>query len=771
MLVRYIQCVIKEDGVCMRRGISIYAATMIAAILIGYTIFESKKYIEGALLLALLIVLNFLLYKYEMICAKRLLISFLFIIIGLLIYANSFISFERDNEFFYEGIDKYQGKITEITEIEEDVYKIKIKPKGYNYVLGYKYGHIEDKYQLIGCNCRVIGKVSMPSSSRNPMCFDYRLYLKSINVTRLQNIKSIEVLDDASNIYELKRKILIKRDEFIELYDDNPLVKGILFGDKTGLDDDIYQEFRINGIAHILAVSGLHIGILYGIFILIISGSRKKVYGILFIAILLTYGTMTMFSPSCTRAISIIIISLFAYYFNYRFDMMIALSFLVIIFTLMNPYILFNIGFKMSFIAVIGICFYSRIINKYLGSFIGTIISAQLAIIPIIIYEFNYETMTAIIANIVIMPIVSVLVPILIVHLTEFVLLGFDLDFIVKIVSMISDLLLDINEYLGKLEFLSRDIIGIGLSLIILYYILSFMLSSEFFIVIKSRKSYKLLLSLITVALISCALISSITKNEFLDDEVILIDVGQGDGIHIRTDKKNVLIDGGGHYKKNIGATVLKPYFLKNRVSKIDLAIPTHLHMDHFKGMSELYQVFSINKVMIYKMYEETETCIDDIEYIEAGNKISIDDNVYIETLWPILTDNVYFDLKDENTVNMVMKLNYYGKTILITGDLLSAGEKAMVDYYKGTDTLKCDVLKVCHHGSNSSSTDEFLDAVDPSIAIIQVGKNNYGHPSDVVIEKLFKRDIMVFRNDEDGAIGLDIKEDEIIVDKMIKKE
>lgn len=771
MLVRYIQCVIKEDGVCMRRGISIYAATMIAAILIGYTIFESKKYIEGALLLALLIVLNFLLYKYEMICAKRLLISFLFIIIGLLIYANSFISFERDNEFFYEGIDKYQGKITEITEIEEDVYKIKIKPKGYNYVLGYKYGHIEDKYQLIGCNCRVIGKVSMPSSSRNPMCFDYRLYLKSINVTRLQNIKSIEVLDDASNIYELKRKILIKRDEFIELYDDNPLVKGILFGDKTGLDDDIYQEFRINGIAHILAVSGLHIGILYGIFILIISGSRKKVYGILFIAILLTYGTMTMFSPSCTRAISIIIISLFAYYFNYRFDMMIALSFLVIIFTLMNPYILFNIGFKMSFIAVIGICFYSRIINKYLGSFIGTIISAQLAIIPIIIYEFNYETMTAIIANIVIMPIVSVLVPILIVHLTEFVLLGFDLDFIVKIVSMISDLLLDINEYLGKLEFLSRDIIGIGLSLIILYYILSFMLSSEFFIVIKSRKSYKLLLSLITVALISCALISSITKNEFLDDEVILIDVGQGDGIHIRTDNKNVLIDGGGHYKKNIGATVLKPYFLKNRVSKIDLAIPTHLHMDHFKGMSELYQVFSINKVMIYKMYEETETCIDDIEYIEAGNKISIDDNVYIETLWPILTDNVYFDLKDENTVNMVMKLNYYGKTILITGDLLSAGEKAMVDYYKGTDTLKCDVLKVCHHGSNSSSTDEFLDAVDPSIAIIQVGKNNYGHPSDVVIEKLFKRDIMVFRNDEDGAIGLDIKEDEIIVDKMIKKE
>ncbi|NLY82556.1 MAG: DNA internalization-related competence protein ComEC/Rec2 [Clostridiales bacterium] len=755
----------------MRRGISIYAATMIAAILIGYTIFESKKYIEGALLLALLIVLNFLLYKYEMICAKRLLISFLFIIIGLLIYANSFISFERDNEFFYEGIDKYQGKITEITEIEEDVYKIKIKPKGYNYVLGYKYGHIEDKYQLIGCNCRVIGKVSMPSSSRNPMCFDYRLYLKSINVTRLQNIKSIEVLDDASNIYELKRKILIKRDEFIELYDDNPLVKGILFGDKTGLDDDIYQEFRINGIAHILAVSGLHIGILYGIFILIISGSRKKVYGILFIAILLTYGTMTMFSPSCTRAISIIIISLFAYYFNYRFDMMIALSFLVIIFTLMNPYILFNIGFKMSFIAVIGICFYSRIINKYLGSFIGTIISAQLAIIPIIIYEFNYETMTAIIANIVIMPIVSVLVPILIVHLTEFVLLGFDLDFIVKIVSMISDLLLDINEYLGKLEFLSRDIIGIGLSLIILYYILSFMLSSEFFIVIKSRKSYKLLLSLITVALISCALISSITKNEFLDDEVILIDVGQGDGIHIRTDKKNVLIDGGGHYKKNIGATVLKPYFLKNRVSKIDLAIPTHLHMDHFKGMSELYKVFSINKVMIYKMYEETETCIDDIEYIEAGNKISIDDNVYIETLWPILTDNIYFDLKDENTVNMVMKLNYYGKTILITGDLLSAGEKAMVDYYKGTDTLKCDVLKVCHHGSNSSSTDEFLDAVDPSIAIIQVGKNNYGHPSDVVIEKLFKRDIMVFRNDEDGAIGLDIKEDEIIVDKMIKKE
>lgn len=756
---------------CMRRGISIYAATMVAAVLILYIILEKGKLIEGILLILLLVATLFILYKFKMTSKKHLMISCLFIVVGILIYTNSLASYKNDKAFFYDGMDSYEGKVTEVCEIEEDVYKIKIKPKDNNYVLGYKYGHIEDKYDLIGCKCKIIGEVTLPSSSRNPMCFNYRLYLKSINVSRVQSIKSIVVIDDAKTIYKIKRKILIKRDQFIELYNNNPLVKAILFGDKTGLNDDLYEEFKINGVAHVLAVSGLHIGILYGIFLLLIAGSRKKIYGIVFIAILMIYGTMTMFSPSCTRAISIILVSLFAYYYNYRFDMMTALSLLVIMFTVINPYILFNIGFKMSFLAVIGICFYSRILNRYFGSFIGTIVSAQLAMIPIIIYEFNYETLTAIISNIVIVPIISILVPILILHLTEFVLLGLDLSFVVKIVNMICDLIIDINEHLSRLEMLSSDVIGIGLSMVIIYYILTFLFSSEFFIVIRSRKSYKLLVALLVVVLISSTIICSISKNLFLDDEVVLIDVGQGDGIHIRTDDMDVIIDGGGHYKKNIGEDVLKPYFLKNGVSKVDLAIPTHLHMDHFKGMSELYEVFNINRVMMYKMYEGTETNIDDVKYIDVGNRIDIDDNVYIEILWPILTDNVYFDLEDENTVNMVMKLSYCGKTILITGDLLGEGEKAMVNYYKGTDTLKCDVLKVCHHGSKSSTTDEFLDAVDPSIAIIQVGKNNYGHPSEVVIEKLLKRDIMVFRNDENGAIGLDINEDKIIVDKMIEKD
>ncbi|MBE6041929.1 MAG: hypothetical protein E7220_05335 [Clostridiales bacterium] len=157
------------------------------------------------------------------------------------------------------------------------------------------------------------------------------------------------------------------------------------------------------------------------------------------------------------------------------------------------------------------------------------------------------------------------------------------------------------------------------------------------------------------------------------------------------------------------------------------------------------------------------------IEYMETGSRICISDDVYIEPIWPLRTSGGGIDIDDPNEHNMVYLVSYKGVKIMVTGDLLEEDELEMVSYYRGTDVLDCDVLKVAHHGSKSSSSEAFLDAVSPEIAVIQVGKNNlYGHPHQQTLERLEERGIKVYRTDQNGAVGVDIHGDEICIDTNI---
>ena len=214
--------------------------------------------------------------------------------------------------------------------------------------------------------------------------------------------------------------------------------------------------------------------------------------------------------------------------------------------------------------------------------------------------------------------------------------------------------------------------------------------------------------------------------------------MGQGDCIHLKCDDgKNLLFDGGGNINYNIGEKTLKPYLLKNGIGQVQLAAATHLHTDHYLGLTQLAECFDVKKVLTKG---------------RAGQRIMLGDAQWIDILWPQQQDP---NIDDENLNSLIFKIQDHGVSVLITGDITEEGEKALVEKYKGTDTLKSDILKVAHHGSPYSTSDLFLDAVKPSVAVISVGKNNYGHPSNVVIEKLRKKGIMVFRTDQSGAVGI----------------
>ena len=213
--------------------------------------------------------------------------------------------------------------------------------------------------------------------------------------------------------------------------------------------------------------------------------------------------------------------------------------------------------------------------------------------------------------------------------------------------------------------------------------------------------------------------------------------MGQGDCIHIRSGRTDVLIDGGGSVNYNLGKKTLKPYLLKNGAWNVDLAIATHEHTDHIKGLNELCSVYPVKRMMTG---------------LTAGTVIDVSKDVKIETLWPSeIPEEVG---QEDNSMCSVFMVFYKEYKILVTGDLDEIGEKMMLAMYEGTDMLKADVLKIGHHGSSSSTSDAFLEVVRPTYAVIQTGKNNYGHPSPKIIEKCAKKGIIVYRNDYNGAVG-----------------
>ena len=182
--------------------------------------------------------------------------------------------------------------------------------------------------------------------------------------------------------------------------------------------------------------------------------------------------------------------------------------------------------------------------------------------------------------------------------------------------------------------------------------------------------------------------------------------------------------------------------------------------------MITILEELKVKQVIIGKQFEDCENLERFLEIanekkvkinvVEAGTRINIEKDLYIDVFWP---DSVQSIL--ENSINnnaLVCKLNYKNFSMLFTGDIEEETEKVLVSKYSGTDILKATVLKTAHHGSNSSSTNEFLDLVQPKLALVGVGKNNlYGHPNDEVLKRLETLKCKVYRTDENGEITIEL--------------
>lgn len=425
-------------------------------------------------------------------------------------------------------------------------------------------------------------------------------------------------------------------------------------------------------------------------------------------------------------------------------------------------------------------------------------ISVQIFIFPIVWYKFNFISITSFIPSILISLFIF---PILMLGYLGFLEI-FIQDFIsIRIISKINNFIilkmLKLVSILSKIPLLSIYLKRPNKIFIISYYIVLILcikiiqrnklaellhiwrvksgkLSIKQYIRVKFKKSKDFKRIVLIIILNIVIIFQSFLQNNLLRNrvEIYFLDVGQGDSTVIRTAKnKTIVIDGGEGENSGFdyGKNVLFPFLINKGARKIDFLVFSHFDSDHCGGLIYLLESMTVDNILIGKQFEKNEN----LEYIvnlankrhvkitelQAENKINIEKNIFLEILWPSETERI-----SENSINnnsLVCKFVYKNFSMLLTGDIENIAEEKLIEKYKNTNRLNANILKIAHHGSKTSSIQEFLNEVNPQIALIGVGrKNKFGHPNQEVLERLKEKGIQIYRTDQNGEIQIIVKND-----------
>lgn len=684
-----------------------------------------------------------------------------------------------------------QGTVVSVVKKDENIYKLVVRT---NLILGSGvhektvvnyYGDFEKDrvfYDLPGRKIYFTGFVTLPDEMRNPNTFDYRYYLKTIGINTLIKCKQgdleidpkIEGKDNQIIHYLSMVKGEISKNFVLSIGEKRAgVISGMMWGEKDGIEGEVMEQFRMNGTAHILAVSGIHVGLVY-LYLNKLFWRRKNIFSdSIIISLLFCYAAMANFSPSVMRAVIMIVIHIISKHIYCRYDFLCCGAVVITIMLIVNPFSLFNVGFQLSFLAIFSLAVILPFLQKIGSNFMNPILALQLGLAPMTAFVFNYFSLASLIANIPVIFLASLIIPL---GLITIPLTIFDLPFLcfqstAYGMRVLIDLMLTINDFVYNPGKSFLYVISPMLLFMMIYYFTLFFITSEGFQVLYARKKFEMIIKVMSFMMVTVIFLNIVIPNDFKKADIVFVDVGQGDCLHIKgEDGKNILFDGGGSINYDVGANVLMPYLLKNGVKKIDAAFVTHLHQDHYDGIATLAKKGFIKKLYIYEgniikediILEKTGLKKQQIGYLTAEDNVIINSDLSVQVLNPkqkTLEEYSNTDEKDENSSSLILRVNIKGFSVLMTGDIDIEGESRFIDDNKATACLETDILKISHHGSKYGTGDKILETLSPKVAVIQVGKNNFGHPQPSVVEKIKNKDIMLYRNDEKGAIGISLDE------------
>jgi len=744
-------------------------------------------------ILFLLTILAFLLLLYIVnlirdksnIISLFLLFLFLGAVMGSYQLDNSILKTKTDKTLILKGVvdsisfkDEDQEKYTIIVEkIQEGNKVIKLKEKTILKILGRKNLQLGDEIVFEGI-------LKEPMENTNPNLYNYKLNLLSNKIYTTINIRENGILDinreDRPLKYTLRDRFEKKVASTFNRYlneNNSSLMKSIVLGEYSYLEEEDITKYRELGLAHILAVSGLHIGIIAGFIVFILSrlGVKRSITIMITLTTIWFYGFLIGFPPSLLRANIMFSLIYYAFLAKEPYDPINSLFFSMFILLIINPFWIFNLGFQLSFIATFSIIYFTPKLRDFFYLYKGKIFSilygllaVHIGLLPVQAYYFNRVSIISILSNLILAPILSLCL----VLGASMVLLSFTLPFLNLILGKILNLILSIEfsivDLLYDIPFGQIKLHSPSIYEFILYYILVFLI----FGVIDLRKWDLRVLKAIMYFLISLIVFNSISIMMDKSMEIHFIDVGQGDSILLRTRWDDYLIDTGGNIfdSFDIGKNITLPYLEKLGINRLKAIFISHFDEDHSKALPLLMDNIKVENLIIsYEdngntIYEEIKSRKVPIIVLKEKDRVNLDTNVYMEVLSP--NEDIKNRWKSGNNLSLVLLLNYYDKKLLFTGDIEKEVEWEIKD--KFSDTI--DIIKVPHHGSNTSSTEELLDIIRPIIGIISVGRNNlFNHPRDEVLERYEKIGSLIYRTDIHGMVKVILNKDIIYVEPFIK--
>lgn len=665
------------------------------------------------------------------------------------------------NKSCYQGTETVlSGRLIE-NKVDGEQLHIVIAAK--EKVIGYVYFETEREQKSwiknyhLGDTIKVTGTLKKITSETVPNLYSYQKIQNRKRIFYRMQIHHYEKLQENKNlIYWFYNKIekRLNKLPFTSSY-----VRTFLLGDKSMLSDEVKESYQVNGISHLLAISGMHISFLSGVILFLLRKlgiSEKKRYGITMLFLLL-YLILTGATASVLRA------TLFFFLFSinkiyYFYIEPLCLFWLTLSLTLLyQPYFIYEVGFQFSFLISFFLLKFSSFINRRklrLFQLLKVSILSFLGSVPITIYNFYQINLGSILYNLFYVPFVTFLI-------FPMSLITFCFPFLDKIyygflfILEKSSLFLSTLPY-GKWIFAKPSICFTILMILLTVIILE----------LTTRKKYRYTL-LYLCFFVSYYFYPNYQKKDFMT----MLDVGQGDSLLLFSQNKTVLVDTGGvmpfakeSWQRQSTSFIVKqkiiPYLKSLGMKRIDYLILSHGDYDHMGESTYLVENFKVNRVILNcGPYNDLEK-----DLIRVLNKKNIKYYSCIEKLnigkyeLQFLNTGEY---DNENDNSNVIYLNYNDYQLLFMGDAGLAKEKDILEKYDFTDI---DILKIGHHGSNTSSSKEFINRMNPKYSLISVGNNNrYGHPNDEVLKKLSESKI--YRTDIDGSVVFTIKKDQLKIE------
>lgn len=632
---------------------------------------------------------------------------------------------------------------------------------------------------------RVLTPVGQPSLPANPGAFNMRRYLNLNGIflqARLNKDDKVEIIRQRQGPFVMLHIVLPVRralNKIITRYlpaGSAAIVRALILGQRQDIGRDVLLNFQKTGVIHVLAISGLHVGfivlLLYGLLALLRVPSRPRLA--ILTVFLLFFIVLVNFKAPVMRASLMIVLLLLGREIARPQDSLQVLGLAAWILLAFQPQQLLMPGFQFSFAAVGGLLlgtpklkkalpafstdyFLGRMLNKYLRLPALASLCAVLATMPLTWYYYGMLQTGAVFVNIVIIPYIGLVVMLSMLFLLFALIPGMPAAGLAWILDTLIRWMLTSVAELARLPFIYLRTARPGSVIVLL--VVGIILGMYFY----PQKSARRFLVFLTALLVFIGGLNLLNRRYRL--RVSFINVGQGDAALLEfPNGKNMLIDGGDrNFSFDAGKYYVAPFLQSRGIRHLDYLLGTHPHSDHIGGFISLIQNFEVDTLILNEFVIHTKLYAHllqtarkhhiTLRHKQSGDILSVDPKLRVFVLHP--TDRFEHGAGQEgeliNNSSIVLKVLYGKTSFLLTGDAQGLAETA-IDRYG--DFLNCDVLKVGHHGSLTSSAPEFLKWARPKYAVISVGRNNkFHHPGKLTLWRLAHFGADVLRTDRVGAV------------------